>query len=739
MDENEITLIEAVRPKDDSGDNATAAPGAWRVRLIKAGLSQNGNNYPLSVLHEAAHLYEGVRALARNDDEHGSGRGKHPRNVVGWFTDVTPSPEGLDANFNVVESAGWLKTMLWDSWGRGKKNIVGFSHVADARAAFARSASGVQRNVQKIAKVDFVDVVVTPSAGGEIVGLAESTETGRSEIMLMEHLLKLIETLDPERFKSIDTTAVTEAEVVKILEAIQAEKVATANKSEKKDDTSAVLASVTEALKDVRGEISKIAEGAKDQIARDKSVALTEAVFNSSGLPAEALDRILERVNGTEKPATKAQIEEFIASEAKYLGVRQGWNGPGSTPRRVAVTRDVVDKQKKALDGLVAGVSSVKLSEAAGDVMPAYTSISEAFRDLTGLSPLDGGLDSRLLGVAEATIVSTTFAGALGDSIRRQMQAEYNIAPYNSWRQVFPATSVPDFRTQYRPQTGAFPTLSTVSQDAAYTAFGTYPGEFTPTYTVTKYGNLQPLSMETIVNDDIGFVRRIPIELGRAAARTVDYYAWYPLMNNTALTYHLGGGSTDVSSTYAGPFSATTTLRGPNGNLGSSALAMSSILSTRLNIIKNTVVTSAAGGTGGPITGIAPRYLAVPYDLEQTAFELCGSMFQPNLNQGTNTTVENQNRPNFIQKVGIIPVTIPQATDANDWYMMTDSKDLPTCEVGFLGGRQEPELLIADTATSDVNATTGGMFSADRVVYKVRLIFGTCVLDYRGLYKHVVA
>jgi hypothetical protein len=147
---------------------------------------------------------------------------------------------------------------------------------------------------------------------------------------------------------------------------------------------------------------------------------------------------------------------------------------------------------------------------------------------------------------------------------------------------------------------------------------------------------------------------------------TVDYYAWYALMTNTTLTYHLGGGTTDVSSTYAGPFSATTTMRGPNGNLGSSALSMASILATRLLVMKNTAVTSATGGVGGPVNGIAPRIVAVPMDLEQVAFELCGASLQPTLNNlAAPNATDSANRPNFLQKAGIYPVEIQSAGHAD--------------------------------------------------------------------------
>jgi len=59
--------------------------------------------------------------------------------------------------------------------------------------------------------------------------------------------------------------------------------------------------------------------------------------------------------------------------------------------------------------------------------------------------------------------------------------------------------------------------------------------------------------------------------------------------------------------------------------------------------------------------------------------------------------------------------------------------DVPTIEIGFLNGREEPELFVQDEPTN------GSMFSNDKITYKVRHIYGGAVLDYRGLQGNVVA
>ena len=72
-------------------------------------------------------------------------------------------------------------------------------------------------------------------------------------------------------------------------------------------------------------------------------------------------------------------------------------------------------------------------------------------------------------------------------------------------------------------------------------------------------------------------------------------------------------------------------------------------------------------------------------------------------------------------------------TDANDWYLAADPDDIPCIEVGFLDGREEPELFVQD------NPTVGSLFTHDKIAYKIRHVYGGDVLDHRGLYKAAVA
>lgn len=66
-------------------------------------------------------------------------------------------------------------------------------------------------------------------------------------------------------------------------------------------------------------------------------------------------------------------------------------------------------------------------------------------------------------------------------------------------------------------------------------------------------------------------------------------------------------------------------------------------------------------------------------------------------------------------------------TDANDFAMAAAPSDIPSIEIGFLDGRQEPEIFVQDAPT------VGSLFASDKITYKIRHIYGGAVTDYRGL------
>ncbi len=336
---------------------------------------------------------------------------------------------------------------------------------------------------------------------------------------------------------------------------------------------------------------------------------------------------------------------------------------------------------------------------------PTVSSIKEVYQDLTGDRRVTGRLaECDQARLREAIQIGTgTGAGVLaeifGDSISRRMIAMYrNSTIYMWWQRVVDVTSVPDFRTQHRMRLGGYMDLPSVAQGADYTAL-TSPTDEEETFSATKRGGLESITLEAIKNDDMGVIGRIPVKLARAAARTVSQHV------SDVFTANSGGGATMGDG--------QTIFYSGHHNRGTAALSRAAVAAGRLAILQQTEV------DGHEQVGVEPRLLLVPWELQETAWDL--------FRRGA------ENDAHFVAHLGYNVIPVPHWTDATDWVLATDPVDVPVIELGFLDGRREPELFLQNMET------VGSLFDSDQWKYKIRHIYGSTPLDYRGLYKGVVA
>jgi hypothetical protein len=547
--------------------------------------------------------------------------------------------------------------------------------------------------------VHFVDVVVDPSAGGEILGLAEADDGGISDMKGLEKLLKLIEAKAPDRLKELDMANLDPDKVVEIVEAIMAE----AQKQPKKEaDAPDVSTIVTEAMAPFKGVL--------EQIASERLDALFSRVFAESKLPASAKGIVRKTLGAT---FTEVQVTEAIKSHREYLSSLRGdFRGPGSAFELAENIVDEHDKLQAALDGFFIG-EAVALPGDEKRKIPAATSIREWYIQKTGDVGFTGRMD-KAYRIAEAGVLDTTaLADSLANSLNRALQKEYNEAPYDQWRQVANITTARDFRAQARPILGGFAGMASVAQGTDYAALSTPPTDINVPLTIGKTGGTQDITLEAIANDDVGVIRRIPQKIGRAAARALSVAAWAPIIGNSA--WGGGGGALFLATTARGSTSA--------GNLTTSAMSWATLNTGRVLMAKQREMDSAA------TLGIQARWLIVPIDLEEAAIELCYATGKPMLsNAAAGTATDAFTQPNFLRKVGVDVLVIPHLSDVSDWFMAADRKDIDLLEVCFFGGREEPELFVQDMPN------VGSMFTADKLTYKIRHIYGVAALDFRGWY-----
>lgn len=641
----------------------------WEVVIIEAGKSGNGFYYPPNVLKEATPLFSGIRALARADDQHIKDVNKNVKNIVGWFGEPKFVDNKIKARFIISEAADWLRILMLDAWSRGKKDIVGFSIVAQGVSRLVRRQEGLVKWVDRIEQVDLVDVVVNPAAGGRIAKLVAGTDTKTREgEFMVEEMVEFIEQEAPDLYSKLDPQNIDQKQVLQLY-------------------TEAVsrpgVSSDTDRLGRLEGDLQKT----------QCRLKLAEAL-NDSGLPSLARQKIKRRFSSG--VFAESQLHEAIREERDFLASITGSHQVKGAKVEMGLSGH--ERTLKALDGFFANF------DIAG--VPRFRSFREAYVAITGDSSLSGQLrEAHNLSRFTESLTSSSWAEILGESITRRMLAEYNTPGLSDWRKIASdVTSVRDFRTNRRMRVGGYGTLPAVSEAASYQSL-TSPGDEEATFTIAKKGGLEDLTLEMIANDDIGAIRRIPQKLGRAAARTLYKTIFDLVVDNSATSYD-----------------SVALFHASHSNLGSAALSANSLLSAKIAMSEQ-----AAYGDSVDILGLTARWLLVPLELEDSAYRLSVS---PTLVGATNNA---GTEPNIHSAYGLEVVVVPYWTDANDWAIVCEPADCPTIEVGFFNGNEEPELFVQDQPTA------GSMFTQDKITYKIRHIYGVCVLDHRGMYKSVVA
>jgi hypothetical protein len=307
--------------------------------------------------------------------------------------------------------------------------------------------------------------------------------------------------------------------------------------------------------------------------------------------------------------------------------------------------------------------------------------------------------DQRVTGrVEEATRLSESlnsgsFTKVLGDSITRRLVQEYAMPEFAVWRDRI-ATVVPlnDFRTQHRMRFGGYANFPTVAEGAPYVAM-TSPTDEEATYAPAKRGGTESVTLEMIKNDDVGTIKRIPVRLGRAAGQTL-YEFVFDFMRTNAAVYD----STALAAA------------GHGSNIITTALSASNVQSARLKMRQQTDMSN------GKRLGLKARFLWVPSDLEDLAFQICGAD-----KAVPDSSLAAQAAPaadNPVKRAGIVPITVDYWTDANDYWVTASPDQCPMVEVGFLDGREDPELFVQD------QPNVGSLFSNDAITWKLRHIYG---------------
>ena len=666
----------------------------WRVRVVEFGTDKNNIHWTKQPLVAALDMFNGAKVYQLKESQHLEKKpvfGKSTLDVAGWLDGAAVEDDGIYADFYILKTAKKLRDDLIDSWERGRPDLFGLS-VDISAAAKKKKMNGKTVNYLLAVKKVEVDVVHDPAAGGQFIEIKAAIKNKEESIMKLEDLLAALKKVNPKAYDNlkpkIDDASVTAEEVLVLMaagggepsdEALQAAVKLTLEKMG--------LAPIDPAGRDVNLSV----DGAADLSMQAATKVLDEAKVLVAGvtlerevaasdLPDLSKSRITDMFAG--KVFAIADLQSAVKNEKVYIDTLSG-SGIIAGAGGARVTKDSRDSAILMIDDFFDGkVSSIKA----------------AYIALTGDTLVTG--DMKAATRLTASIDSTTFAEILGDSVARRMIKEYNVSALQDWRKIVNVVSLNDFRTQHRTRMGGYGDLPTVTEGEPYGALST-PGDEEATYAATKKGGTEDLTLEMIKNDDAGAVQMIPRKLARAASRTLYKFVFDTLFSDNPTIYDS-----------VALFHAT------HGNLGAVGLDATNLALRRQAMLKQTEADS------GERLGIPAKYLIHPVDLDKVAYDLVAaprnSDFDPTAADYTRT-------------LQMETISVPFWTDANNWFLMADPMDIATIEIGFLDGKEDPELFVQDAPN------VGSMFSNDKLTYKIRHIYDGAVVDYRGADGSIVA
>jgi hypothetical protein len=687
----------------------------WDVLLIREGMSKNRNRYGRKVLAEAAPLYEGRPMFIDHKMETGP-FGRSGNEVVGFTKAVRPvvlSEQAADGKFTGAHflalsaraglvDEGFQKKLV-AAYQLGNPDLFGLSHDVRAESVTATADDGPFYDVTAIRKVESTDWVLTPAAGGRVLRLVAS-DSPHPQLQEDARMLKqLIESL-----KAAGVTVpenCDEATATRLLnEALKRQPAAATTAATAQPPTSqaAVADQTVEARMAALEASNRTLQESLTAGARAVATLTLERCLLECSLPDPFKARIKKkfeaRIAAGQFP-TDAEIAEDIKAYVEDVGALREANlvMPHVGVPRVQIVQDRADKMRERLDAFFGikqeGVDELGRPKFKTIPNAGMTSFREIYVDLTGDSRVTGKVTEDVKRRLSESLNTASFDQILGDSITRKMLKDYaDNVNFNSWRgTVAEVVPLNDFRTVRRLRFGGYGNLPTVSQGAPYTSM-TSPTDEEATYSPAKRGGTEQITIEMIKNDDVGAIRRIPSKLARAAGQTLYEFVWDMLQNNAAIY-------DSVALAAAG-----------HNNIVTTALSAANISALRLKLKQQTDMSS------GKRLNLVARYLIVPSELEELAFQLTTS---------DRVLGSNNNDPNFVKKLNLDTIVVEYWTDTNNYWVTASQDQAPMIEVGFLDGQETPELFVQDLPSQ------GSMFSNDLLTYKLRHIYGGAVMDYR--------
>jgi len=602
---------------------------------------------------------------------------------------------------------------------------------------------------------------------------------------LLNEVIKMKEMTDEELVKA-DDSALSPEQLKKKQALLKAQSdAAAAGQTEAKKKQDAIDAK----QKDIEAKLIDMEKKAKTRECKE----MLQLVLDESNLPEPVKGKI--KKNFENKIFTEAEIKESIKSERETLAklieskaiIDFGGDIEGSFVEREPVTR------LQASMDLMLGYKPSDAEKDKYKDIDGFTSLREAYVAFTDDPGISGRLGPKAISrLTEALDDNSTFTYALGYSMQRRMLPEYKSIP-ELWRKIAVTTPIKDFKLQERIQWGGFGVLPTVQ--AARTVAGTpidsespnypelgFPTDQEATYAIMTKGGMITITRRMIIDDDLKVLTGIPKRVGKAAGYTLNQFVFDLMIGygasgiNTAKIYDkdyagtttvlyatlhknyrtgaLGydnlqdllndmwyqcelGYKTDVATqiTNGTTLVVTTTTYIKAGDylwIDGEIVRVDTVTNTTtLEITRGLFGTSSATHEVAADVRKVTQFLGtekptlwVPRSLNGTALALVAPGKHPENAEGGINTLAGQfdvQQSPFLRG------------DENNYYLTAKTSDIEGIEIGFLNGKEEPEILVQDQPTA------GNVFLYDTIRYKVRHEYGGAVVDFRAFAGAIVA
>jgi hypothetical protein len=657
----------------------TSTPKGIEVIAITAGIG-NGWNFAADVLQASTPLWDKAEC----------------------YTDHTPG------NHSVRDLGGILSFPQWDESTQGIRAILQpagpaaqvVRDVADASISHPALPIGLsadilmrvdKKTVLQIVKVRSLDIVTHPARGGKFVRVLESQRAGQPPAR---------PAADMNRRRSKGVKSMEDEE--------KDEKEDQEELDEKLDQVKEVQTAVLEQTK-LQEQIA-----ASDKLLATQCSYLLTTALAASKLPEVTQVRLRKSFDGT--VFQPAQLQTAIDEARKEVSALTG-SLSVQGPARISGVFSSEDQVRCAFNDLFGlarekGFENLKVAHLQG--------IREAYLMLTGDYDFRGGYDP-----VRAMLGGTTsdFTGLVKNALNKIIVASFETmgkAGYNWWQKIVRVEHFNSLNSITGTLVGTIASLPSIAEQAEYTELAV--GDNPETASFTKYGGYIPLTLEAIDRDETRKLRQYAIELGNAAMRNISEQIAYIFTQNSAAGPAMADGGNLFNNT------AVTSVGG-HANLLTTALGTTYVAWNVVALAmynQPLLVKQAAGyyGTGKKLA-IDPKYCLVPRALKGAA----EALFMPRWASAVEA-VAVEGGPTYGGQV--VPITVPEWTDATDWAAVADPNIAPSIIVGERFGLI-PEVYIAG------NETDPAVFMNDEHRLKVRQFLAICVGDFRPLHKENVA